>query len=395
MVIIPDRLTSLIMKGEITERYYNPGNLFREVHLVMTNDDSPERDQLQATVGDARLVLHQLPADLRLFAATLGWRPWLLGPWVRKAIQLAGEVRPQMIRCHGARLNAFAAAHINASLGIPYVVSMHINPDEDVRGRARSWLRKRAANLQQDVERIGLLNAALVMPVYRPIVPYLQRLGVRRYEVCYNALNPRFLRQKTNYTLHRPVRLICVGRQFREKNPENILRALARLPDAHLTLVGNGEYHEYLKRFAAVIGVSERVTFIPSMPNNQLCPLLAEADVFVTHSEYWEIAKAVLEPLLTGLPVIINRRRGEPVPELTEDICRLVDNTEDGYWEALRHMLDDHAAREALGRRAWAHAQEHWAPARTEAKFVEVYKRIMNQSRSAVSKVPECAPEQA
>ena len=29
----------------------------------------------------------------------------------------------------------------------------------------------------------------LVMPVYKPIVPYLDRLGVKRVKICYNVLN--------------------------------------------------------------------------------------------------------------------------------------------------------------------------------------------------------------
>ena len=51
MVLIPDRLSDLVSKGEITERYYNPGNLFDEVHIVMTNDDKPDPVALQKMVG--------------------------------------------------------------------------------------------------------------------------------------------------------------------------------------------------------------------------------------------------------------------------------------------------------------------------------------------------------
>ena len=39
MVLIPHALSDLVAKGEVTERYYNPGDLFREVHIVLTNDD--------------------------------------------------------------------------------------------------------------------------------------------------------------------------------------------------------------------------------------------------------------------------------------------------------------------------------------------------------------------
>jgi len=377
MVIVPDRISDLVRKGEITERYYNPGNLFSEVHIVMTNDDRPDPAALQKMVGDARLFLHNLPDSRKVFLPTLGWRPWLLGSWVRKALSLAQTVRPKLIRCHGALLNAFAAAAIKKKLGIPYVVSMHINPDEDVRGRASGWVKRIVTWAQQDIERVGLLNADLVMPVYRPIVPYLRRLGVTRYDVCYNSLNPTYLRKKDDYRLHEPVRVISVGRQFAEKNPDNLIKAVAQFPNVRLTLVGDGLYHARLKHVAEQCNCGDRVEFIPSLPNDALCQELPEFDIFATQSEYWEISKSVLEPLLTGLPVVINRRRGEPVPELTDDICLLVENTTASYRQALERLIADNAYRERLGRTAYAHAQAHWSPAVTEAKFVAIYREVV------------------
>jgi L-malate glycosyltransferase len=378
MVIVPDAISDLIRKGEITERYYNPGNLFREVHLVMTNDDRPASASVQKMVGNARLFLHNLPDSRRSFVPSFGWRPWLLGHWAEKALDLARTVRPVLIRCHGALLNAFAAATIKQKMGIPYLVSLHINPDEDVRGRAQNLVKRLVTRAQQDVERIGLLNADMVMPVYQPIVPYLQRLGVTRYEVCYNSLNPTHLRRKDDYRLHNPVRVISVGRQFKEKNPENLIKAVARLTNVRLTLVGDGSYHVHLKRVANDCNAGDRVEFIASLPNDELCRKLPEFDIFATHSEYWEISKSVLEPLLTGMPVVINRRLGAPVPELTDDICMLVTNTTDGYRQALARLIGDSGYRERLGRAAYAHAEANWSPAITEGKFVAIYRRILD-----------------
>jgi glycosyltransferase involved in cell wall biosynthesis len=384
MIIVPDRISDFVNKGEIIERYYNPGNTFDEVHLVITNDDKPDPAAVQKMVGDARLFLHNLPDSRKVFVPTLGWRPWLLGPWVEKAVGLARAVRPALIRCHGALLNTFAAAGIKQKLGIPYVVSMHINPDEDVRGRARNWSKRFVAWAQQDIERVGLLNADLVMPVYRPIVPYLQRLGVSRYEVCYNILNPTNLRRKDDYRLHDPVRVLSVGRQFEHKNPDNLIRAVAQLPNVHLTIVGDGPYHAHLQSVAGECNIIDRLTFIASLPNDELCRRLPEFDIFATHSEYWEIAKSVLEPLLTGLPVVINRRLGTAVPELAEDICVLVTNTAEDYRQALQRLIADGAFRERLGRAAYAHAQANWSPAATEAKFVTIYRNILAASGSGL-----------
>jgi len=42
MVLYPEALSSIIEKSEITERYFNPGNLFEEFHIVLTSDDQPD-----------------------------------------------------------------------------------------------------------------------------------------------------------------------------------------------------------------------------------------------------------------------------------------------------------------------------------------------------------------
>jgi len=375
LVIIPDRLSAIVKKGEFSARYYNPGNLFEEVHILMTNDDKPDPAGLQKTVGDARLVLHNLPEPT--FRSILGYRAWYLNWWARDAVALARKIKPAMIRCHGNWLNGYLAQRIKSALNIPYLVSMHTNPDEEFRGRVSDKREIAYWNALRSVEETVLKNANLVLPVYKPIIPYLKSMGLNNYEVAYNVLNPDYLKQKKSYALHSPVRLISVGRHFREKNPENIIRALMKLPNAHLTLVGDGPYQDQLVRVAVECGVAGRTSFLPAVPNDQLCAMLPDFDIFVVHTEYWEIGKSVLEPLLTGLPLVINRRQGEPVPELQGDHIVLVDNTPNGYHLALESLINDDVMRENLGRRAYAHAQTHWAPTITEGRYVEIYKKIV------------------
>ena len=84
----------------------------------------------------------------------------------------------------------------------------------------------------------------------------------------------------------------------------------------------------------------------------------------------------MLEPLLTGMPVVINKRIGAPVPELSDDICLLVSNSVAGYREALERLIADHGYRERLGRAAYVHAQANWSPATTEAKFIGIYRKL-------------------
>src|SRR5262249_42459748 len=122
MVIVPDRLSEIASKGEIVPRYYNPGNLFRHVHLVMTNDDHVAPEQVRAMVGDAEVTVHSFASGAHTFVRTAGWRPFLLRRWADPIVDLARRVRPALVRCHGNDLNAFAASEIKRRLGIPYVV---------------------------------------------------------------------------------------------------------------------------------------------------------------------------------------------------------------------------------------------------------------------------------
>lgn len=376
MVLIPDPLTDLLEKGEVTERYYNPGNLFAEVHLVLVNSDVPDVARVKAMVGNAELYIHNLPAGTRTFLTSLAWRPALLQGWARRAVELARKVRPQLVRCHGNHLNAFAAREIKRVLGIPYVISLHINPDADVRPHATGIRNRVAVEAQRTIEKVSLREADLVLPVYKPIIPYLERLRVERYEVAYNVLNPTNLIPKEDYELHQPVRVICTGRQIPQKNPTNLIKAVASLSGIQLTVVGDGVLHDHLRELAQSTKASDRIVFHRAIPNDELCRLLPTFDIYAIHTDYWEISKSLLEALLTGLPCIVNKRPGQPVPELETGLCVLVDNNVSSYREGLRKLVEQPMLRRDLGTSARERAWEKWSPEVTERRFVEIYQRI-------------------
>ena len=402
LILIPDALSGIIAKGEFQPLYYNPGNFFDEVHIVMTEQDFVKADDLQFTVGDAHLHIHSLPIKPKhLIQNTSFFHPWLLEPWAkpffnivcryqfrlldrwaRGAVELAGQIQPQLIRCHANDYNAFAALQIKKKLGIPYVVSLHINPDINSRRRFSNpidWQSRLFGRLFDEVERVGLLGADLALPVYEPIVPYLERMGCIHYEVAYNVLSPH-LQKKESYELHSPVRLISVGRHFHLKNPENILRAVGQIPGVHLTLVGDGPLQGNLQSLSEEFGLGDKIQFLPAVPNIDLCQLLISSDVFVIHTEHWELSKSLLEALLTGMPVILNRREGEggDPPEIKRgNFVRFVQNTTEGYRDAIQDLISDHAERERLGKDAYSVARENWSPEKTEAKYVEIYQRVM------------------
>lgn len=370
LVIIPDRLSRIVAKGSIIDRYYNPGEFFDEVHILMTNDDRPDEAIIQKTVGRAQLFIYRLPCSSWDF---LGACLWKAHPAFYKALKLAQEINPHLVRCYGSGMNVALARRIKQKLGVPYVVSLHMNPDVDVRPPAQALIRRVFKSFVRKTERQGLSEADLVLPVYQSIVPYLDRIGVRNYRVAYNVLNPAHFKRKTDYELKAPVRIVCVGRQMHGKNPSNILKAVSRLENCHLTFFGDGILRDDLVKLSNELGISSRVTFRESVSNDLLCATLSDFDIFVNHSDFWEFSKSIQEALYAGLPVLTNYLKGNQVPELTDDICLRVENTVEGYHSGLERLMRDRALRADLGRTAGAWAEEWLDPSKTESHYQEIY----------------------
>jgi len=376
LVIIPDRLSDLIGKGEAIDRYYNPDNLFEEVHILMTNDDKPKEEDIQRMAGDAKLYLHNLPSGQKLFMKSLGWQPALLKPWVNKAIKLAKIINPKIIRCYGTYLNSYLGYKIKEDLKVPLIISIHTHPDENRRMYVRQFALKEYITwfFLKKIEKIFLESADCVICVYKSILDYVNKFNTKRVELIYNVINSDIiLNQKKRYDVHIPPKLIYVGRVTIGKNPENVILALKGI-NAVLTLIGNGEYIDNLKKIAHRYNVLHKIEFIDSISNDNLCKIISQYDIFVVHSDFWGIPKTVMEAFLAGLPVIINKKYPPPVEELDGDWVYLVKNTPQGYRDAIEDLLNNESKRKELGVKGREYAVKNFHPLRMEKQLTNIYK---------------------
>ena len=376
LVVIPDRPSELARKGELTPRYYNPGDTFDDIDFLLINDDPSGADVLRPLVGRAQVAVHRLPPPS--FVKTFGWHPSRLTSWLAEAVAMGERIQPDLVRGYAPWLNGLAGAAIAERCRVPFVLSVHTNPDVQ-RGRLswRQWRPKAFWLSSARIERAVLRRADLVLPVYEPARIYAERMGARRIEVVYNAINGDAIVPKRDYALAQPPRIVTVGRQIDGKCPDQIVRAAAAV-GASITLVGSGPMNAHLREAAAACRAD--ATFIDAWPNSELCARIASFDLFAAHSEYWEISKATLEAAVAGLPIVLNRREGPPVPELTDDLCRLVPNTVDGFAMAFREIFGDADRRRTMGERARAVALDRYDPRRLEHRMAEIYRSLLSQT---------------
>src|SRR3989338_8768543 len=373
LVIISDRLSELVDKGEINDRYYNPGGLFKEVHILMTNDDTVDPSLLQRSVGEAKLYLYNLPAGMRLCLSSFGWQTFLLQKWIEKGIFIAKAIRPSLVRTHNNFLQGYMAKEIKDALGIPYIISLHGVWDRD---NAAGFRRKSMKLCMKKLEKASLENADAVIAVYRSVLRYAKEYGAKDIRLIYNVVAGEKIEKKQEYRIMEKPKLITINRQLKEKNPENIIRAIKDI-DCHYVIIGDGSYHGYLKRLAISLHCESKVEFIEALPNDKICSMLKDFDFMVSHCDYKGISKTSIEAALAGLPIILNKHMPGEVPELDGGWAMLCDNTEEGYRSAISIFIKNDAVRHEYGIRAYQYARENFLSEVMERRTVGLYKEIM------------------
>lgn len=378
LVIIPDRLSILINKGEVVPRYYNPGNLFEEVHIMMTNDDKPDPKFVQPMVGDARLFLYNHPEPSGFFKKTLGWQPFLMREWLEDALRKIEKIYPSVMRCYGMHLNLLIAAYVRNRKKIPLLASIHTHPYLDAH--------KEKLSLKNNIIKrfsIKLANnlhyADLVMPVYQGIISFLQELQVNNYEILYNTVAVSKANIKHSFDYDEHFKLVCIGQQIPNKNPEHLIKAVAKLENVSLEIIGDGVLNSFLKKLAHELKVEDRIKFISSIPHVDLCRNLKNYDCFAGNIDCIGISKTVIEAFLVKLPVLLNINSHEQVPELNDSLCLRVPNTAEGYARGIDELRANKSLRISLAQRAYDFAWKIWAPEKTEAQHIEIYKRYLPQ----------------
>ena len=67
VILIPASFKELTEKGELTENYYNPGNLFKEIKIISTNGDKTHKEKIIHAFGDANVELIPLKVSRFIF----------------------------------------------------------------------------------------------------------------------------------------------------------------------------------------------------------------------------------------------------------------------------------------------------------------------------------------
>ncbi|MEZ5976444.1 MAG: glycosyltransferase [Planctomycetota bacterium] len=148
--------------------------------------------------------------------------------------------------------------------------------------------------------------------------------------------------------------LLTICRLMVWKRVDGIIEALSHLPgDVHLLVAGDGDQERNWKRFAADLGLGDRVHFLGNVPHAQIPLYIRAADIFVLNSEYEGLSHTLLEVQALGTPMVASGVCGNP--EVVEDGINglLVDPADpQTLVVALSRLLENPALRDAYAAEA-------------------------------------------
>jgi len=246
-----------------------------------------------------------------------------------------------------------AAARIAHELGLPLSIKARGADISHWGGKAYA-LRKmlhasrQAAGLLAVSAALAERMAALGFPRDKIIVHYTG-LDHSRFRPLGRKRSRARMREAFGIALTDEVPLLAtVGALIPRKGQMLVLRALARVPSAHLALVGAGPDRAGLEAFTREAGLMDRVHFLGSLDHLTLPSVLSAADAMVLPSESEGLANAWVEALACGCPLVITDAGGAREVVTQPEAGRIVTRDAEAIADAVRELLADPTPREAV-----------------------------------------------
>jgi len=305
---------------------------------------------------------------------------------LRRAVRssLGGE-RFHLIQVHSTWPIGLAAPFLAREIGIPFVVTLHMEDDSRLCSRGGNSL----------LYRRMLEEASAVVSVGRPLERFLQKvhpdLCLLKSCIIPNGVDHdavRVISSENGGGTNGWGRLVSVGNLWPSKGMDLTLRALSLLrkkgtPWLGLTVVGEGPERKNLQKLARELGIDDRVQFKGRLPHEDTLREIARGDLFILPSWREAFGVVYLEAMACGKPVIGCFGQG------AEDIiCHGIEGLlvapgqVDDLAEAIARIMENRELALRMGVAGINRVREFtWE--RNAAQYLQVYRRVLDEGGTA------------
>lgn len=361
-----DPIIAYYKKGEIKERYFNPENIFDEVHIISFTDKEIEESKIQKIAGRAKLIIHTV-GKINIKNRKKE---------IFKIINLVREISPQVIRSYNPLVAGWCAAYTAKELKIPFYVSLHTQYDYNRRLIRKKNLKRFFVLKYSEkfIEPYVLQNADKISIVYKIIEPYVLKHTSTKPELLYNKVNcKKFFNSEIIENLPKPL-ILSVGNLIEGKNHRLLIQAMKKI-NANLLIIGNGElYYELINEIKSN-NLENKISIIKSVPYEEIPKYYKSADIFAlpydTNQE--GLPMPIMEAMSAGIPVVIPKSMDS---EKLGDAIQFSERNVNSFCQKINQLFNDDKLRLKCSSRGLEEAQ-NFNVDKLEKREAEIYEELV------------------
>jgi rhamnosyl/mannosyltransferase len=243
--------------------------------------------------------------------------------------------------------------------------------------RQRGWLRLYGALLRRVLR--GADRIVATSPRYIETSPWLRHVRGRCTVIPLGIDTTRFT--PTGQVRSDPPMILFVGRLRYYKGLDTLLQALTRIPEARLTVIGEGPMRSAWETLSHELGLTERVNFAGEVDDASLPTYYQRANLFVlpANARAEAFGMVLLEAMASGLPCVTTEL-GTGTSWIVQDgITGLVVPPAEpmALAQAITTMLQDPDRRRAMGRAGRERAAEHFSVEHMISQVEALYQELL------------------
>jgi glycosyltransferase involved in cell wall biosynthesis len=362
-----DPLQAYYEKGEIKERYYNPNNIFDEVHFITLIEKDIDATKIQSIAGTAKIIIHSV-GKINIKSRK---------KYLNEVIELCRKINPDVIRAFNPYVEGWLAANCAKELKKPFLISLHTQYDQNrklVKKKIKKYLILKYS--EKFIEPFVLNAADKIIVVYKIIQPYVTKHSSKNSEILHNKVNcNKFFNGKIINDLPQPL-ILSVGNLIPVKNHKILIKSMKEI-DGHLLIIGKGELFSELNQLIMEYELQGKVTIKESVSNDQIQNYYKSAKIFALayNAEVESLPIPVIEAMATGLPVVIPYPK-EGFSEGLEGTAFFTKSNEKSFTENIKKLLENVDLREKYSHRSLCKSKE-FDSEKIEKRETEIYLELV------------------
>ena len=335
-----DPLISYVIKGEIKKNYFNPDNIFEEIHFITFAKKETSINDIKITTGRAKCFIHVFsPLSTYDFLYPLSR--------INKISNHIINLKFDVVRAYNPIIHGYIAGKISKKFDLPFIISLHGNYDLDIRYQYKKNKDVRYFKYlftKYTIEKKALNMATHIIGAYEFASKFALDNGISEHKVTtiYNRVYLDFYKPTKFRKPSKELKVICVGRLIKEKGQRTLLKAMKILnKNITLTIVGDGEDFDILKKMVSDYDLKQRVKFFKSVANSELSSIYQEHEIFALPIKYGGICIPALEATACGLALVMPKPLHEDKSEIISEYSLIVENTPEGFARGINNIFSN------------------------------------------------------